>query len=84
MWLAVTRATEPSKDITFASVVSRDSIQIAFLVAVLNNLNVLSADVAGAYLNANTIEKVYTTAGKEFGLDKQGRSVLIVRALYGL
>jgi hypothetical protein len=76
--------TEPTKDITFASVVSRDSIRIAFLVAALNDLNILSADVAGAYLNANTIEKVYTTAGKEFGPDKAGRPVLIVRALYGL
>ncbi|MCK7490470.1 MAG: hypothetical protein MZW92_00710 [Comamonadaceae bacterium] len=76
--------TEPTKDITFASVVSRDSIRIAFLVAALNDLNILSADVAGAYLNANTIEKVYTTAGTEFGPDKAGRPVLIVRALYGL
>ena len=76
--------TEPTKDMTFASVVSRDSIRIAFLVAALNDLEVLSADVAGAYLNAKAKEKVYTTAGKEFGPDKQGRPVLITRALYGL
>ena len=30
--------TEPSKDVTFASVISRDSICIAFLVAALNDL----------------------------------------------
>jgi hypothetical protein len=71
-------------DCKFACVVSRDSIRIAFLVVALNDLNVLSADVAGAFLNANTIEKVYTTAGKEFGPEKEGRPVLIVRALYGL
>jgi hypothetical protein len=53
-------------------------------VAALNDLNILSANVAGAYLNANTIEKVYTTAGKEFGPEKAGRPVLIVCALYGL
>jgi hypothetical protein len=53
-------------------------------VAALNYLNILSVDVAGAYLNANTIEKVYTTAGTEFGHDKAGRPVLIARALYGL
>ena len=40
--------TEPSKDITFASVVSRDSIRVAFLVAALNDLEVLSADISGA------------------------------------
>jgi hypothetical protein len=64
--------------------VSRDSIRIAFTLAALNNLDVLSADLQGAYLNAPTKEKVYTTAGLEFGADKVGRPVLIVRALYGL
>ncbi|KAI2494242.1 Reverse transcriptase (RNA-dependent DNA polymerase) [Fragilaria crotonensis] len=76
--------TEPPKDITFASVVSRDSIRIAFLVAALNDLDVLSADISGAYLNANAAEKVYTIAGKEFGPEKEGRVVVITRALYGL
>ena len=76
--------TEPTKDITFASVVSRDSIRIAFTVAALNDLEVLSADVSGAYLSATAAEKVYTTAGSEFGPDKAGRPVLITRALYGL
>jgi hypothetical protein len=76
--------TEPSKDMTFASVVSRDSIRIAFTVAALNDLEVLSADISGAYLNAKPVEKVYTTAGKEFGPEKAGRPVLITRALYGL
>jgi hypothetical protein len=46
--------TEPTKDIMFATVVTRDSIQIAFLVAALNGLEVLSADIAGAYLNETT------------------------------
>ena len=76
--------TDPPKESTYSSVVSRDSIRIAFTVAALNDLDVLSADVQGAYLNAPTKEKVYTTAGLEFGADKVGRPVLIVRALYGL
>jgi Reverse transcriptase (RNA-dependent DNA polymerase) len=76
--------TEPMKDITFASVVSRDSIQIAFLVAALNDLEILSADISGAYLNVKAAEKVYTLAGKEFGLEKEGRVVVISHALYGL
>jgi Reverse transcriptase (RNA-dependent DNA polymerase) len=76
--------TEPTKDMMFASVVSRDSIQITFLVAALNDLEILSADVVRAYLNAKAKEKVYTTAGKEFGPDKEGWPVIITRALYGL
>ncbi|MGH7974027.1 MAG: reverse transcriptase domain-containing protein [bacterium] len=75
--------TDPPATITYSSVVSRDSVRIAFLIAALNDLDVLVADIGNAYLNASTIEKVYTTAGKEFG-SKAGYSVLIVRALYGL
>jgi hypothetical protein len=52
--------------------------------AALNDLDVLSADVQEACLNAQTKEKVYTIAGLEFGADKVGRPVLINRALYGL
>ena len=44
----------------------------------------MSADISGAYLNANAGEKVYFIAGKEFGPDKKGRVVVITRALYGL
>ena len=56
--------TEPSKDITFASVISRDSIRITFLVAALNDLEILSADISGAYLNVPCTEQVYTLAGR--------------------
>jgi phosphatidate phosphatase PAH1 len=62
--------------------VTQDSIRIAFLVAALNDLEVLSADVSGAYLNTDVMGKVYTTAGKEFGPEKVGRPVVITRAIY--
>jgi hypothetical protein len=54
-------------------------ICVTFLLAALNDLDVFSADVGNAYLNA-----VYTTAGPEFGAEIQGQYFLIVRALYGL
>jgi hypothetical protein len=54
-----------------------------FTIAALNDLDLLGADVQNAYINAPTKEKVYTTAGLEFGPDA-GRPVIIVRALYGL
>ena len=75
--------TDPPKDSTYASVVSRDSVRIAFTVAALNGLDVLCADVQNAYLNAPTTEKNWTEAGLEFG-SNAGRPALIVRALYGL
>jgi hypothetical protein len=72
---------EPTKDMTFASVVSRESVRLAFLVAVLNDLKVLCADISTAYLNANAGEKVYFIASKEFGPDKKDHAVVIMRAL---
>jgi len=48
------------------------------------DLDVLSADVQNAYLNAPTRERLYFIAGLEFGPAQRGRPVLIVRALYGL
>jgi hypothetical protein len=61
--------TDPPSAITYSSVVSRDSVRIAFLLAALNDVPILATDIGNAYLNANPREKVYTTAGPEFGSD---------------
>ena len=45
--------------ITYSRVVSRDSVCIAFLVATLNDLDVMSADIG-----------IWTVVGHEFGTDK--------------
>jgi hypothetical protein len=76
--------TDPPKDAVFSSVVTRDSVRIAFTVAALNDLDVLAGDVQNAYLNAPTKEKCWFIAGPEFGPDRCGKPVIIVRALYGL
>ena len=51
--------TEVPSEFTFASVVSRDSVWLALLYVAINDLDILSADVAAAYLNAPAREKVY-------------------------
>jgi len=76
--------TDPPSSITYSSVVSRDSVRIAFMLASLKGLSLCATDISNAYLNAEAREKVYTTAGPEFGAELEGRYVLIVRALYGL
>jgi len=76
--------TQPATQITYSSVVTRESIRIAFLVAALNDLEILSANIGNAYLQAPAIERVHTTAGPEFGPSRQGQTVIIVRAMYGL
>jgi hypothetical protein len=40
--------TDPPSCQTYASVVSRDSVRIAFLIAALNELDIMTADVQGA------------------------------------
>ncbi len=75
--------TDPPAIITYASVVSRESVCIALLIAALNDCEVLGADISNAYLTAPTTERVWTVLGPEWGADA-GRRAIIVRALYGL
>jgi hypothetical protein len=76
--------TDPDPTLSYSTVVTRDSVRIAFLLAALNEVEIKTIDIENAYLNAKAREKVYTTAGPEFRPDKQGRPVIIERALYGL
>ena len=64
---------------THASVVSRESVRIAFTLAALNGLDVFSADCEGACLNAQPREKLHTKCGPEFG-EFAGRWAIIIRA----
>jgi len=50
--------TDPPKDSVYSSVVTRESVRIMLLVAALNDLDILGADIQNAYLQAETKEKV--------------------------
>ena len=52
--------TEPPSTITYASVVSRESVRIALTVAALNDLEVKAGDIQNAYLTAPNAEKTWT------------------------
>ena len=75
--------TEAPKTLTYASVVSRESVRIVLTMAALNDLEVKAADIQNAYLTAPVSEKIWTRLGPEFGSDS-GKTAIIVRALYGL
>jgi hypothetical protein len=75
--------TDTPHAMTYASVVSRESVRIALTLTALNDLEVKMADTANAYLMAPITEKVWCILGPEFGEDA-GKKELIVRALYGL
>jgi hypothetical protein len=59
--------TRPPETLTYSSVVSRESLCIAFLVAALNDLDIMMFDVGNAYVYAKAREKPYVKAGIEFG-----------------
>lgn len=75
--------TEAPTELTYSSVVSRDSIRIALLIASLNDLQLLACDIQNAYLTADCRERIYVTAGPEFG-SEAGSTMVIKKALYGL
>ena len=75
--------TEAPATITYASVVSRETVRIALMLAALNDLQVKAGDVLNAYITAPCKEKVWTVLGPEFG-SEAGKGAIIVRALYGL
>lgn len=75
--------TETPASLTYSSVVSRESVRIAFFLGALNGLDVMSCDIGNAYLNAKCREKIWFKAGPECG-ESAGKVCKLVRALYGL
>ena len=76
---------EVAQNITYSSVISRESVHIGFLLAALNGLDILVADVSNVYLHAKPKEKVHVRVGPElFGPSYDGQTAVLVRALYGL
>jgi hypothetical protein len=75
--------TQAPATITYASVVSRETMRLALTFASLNDLEVKVGDALNAYITAPVMEKVWTIVGPKFGHDS-GKSAVIVRAFYRL
>jgi hypothetical protein len=75
--------TDTPHTMTYASVVSRESVRIALTLAALNDLDVKMDDIENAYLTSPITEKVWTVLGPEFG-DDDGKRALTMQALYGM
>ena len=56
--------------ITYASVVSFNTAQIALTIAALNDLEVKVADILSAYVTAPIQEKIWSILEPEFGEDQ--------------
>ena len=61
--------TKSPATITDASIVSRETVRIALMIATLIDLEVKSGNILNAYLQAPVTEKVLTTLDPEFGKD---------------
>jgi hypothetical protein len=59
--------TNAPTSITYLSVVLQESVKIAFLIAALNGLDIMSCDIGNTYLNAPCHEKIWFVAGPECG-----------------
>ena len=75
--------TEVPATITYASVVSHESVCMALTLTALNGLEVKTTDIKNAYLTAPVNEKIWCTLGPKFGSDA-GKPAIIVCSLYGL
>ena len=83
-YVAGVHATVAHPTLSYAIVVSRESVLIALTFAALNDLEVKTFDIQNGYLTAPFLDKIWTTLGSEFGPELAGKKVLVVRALYGL
>ena len=73
-----------SGDTSYSSVASLRSIRLVIFIAELNKLDIETADVGNAYLEARTNEKVCFVAGPSFArYNLEGHLLAIHRALYG-
>ena len=73
--------TNPDTSEVFSSVVSIENVRMLFLLADLNQLQIVAADISNSYLHAYTREKVRTTLKHS---KYQGKCMQINNAQYGL
>ena len=67
----------------YASVVSKDNVQILLILEDLNGLDLRCANVQNTYLNANPKEIVWFWSRQDFGVHKR-KSVIVIINFYGL
>ena len=72
-WVLDEHKTPDLVRLTYAGVVSCESIIIAFMYATLNGLSVCVADIMNAYLQALSSQKDYIICGPEFRIENVGK-----------
>ena len=83
IYVADGHKTDIPLESVYSGVVTLRGLRIVIFLAGLNGLDLWATDIGNACLEAETKEKVYIIAGKEFG-DLEGHILVIHKALYGL
>jgi len=68
---------------TYSSTISDLSVRLLLTVLIQNGLDMMVGDIGNAFPTAPCAEKIWSKAGPEFG-SKEGSTVILKRALYGL
>ena len=67
----------------YSSVVTRETVCIALTMALLHDLKVKAVNLLNAYVTAPNRKNLWTVLGSKFE-DNDGKSAIIVRAIYSL
>ena len=65
----------------YSSLVSIDGMQIAFMITVLNDIDVHAAKIGNIYLNASCQKNIWTVTSTEFVIN-EGITMIVIRDLY--
>jgi Reverse transcriptase (RNA-dependent DNA polymerase) len=76
--------TDNEKEDINSGVVPMDTVRIGFFVGELYGISCFACDIGNVFLYGKTNEKVYNTAGPEFGTALCGKNLIINKSLYGL
>ncbi len=60
---------------TYTSVVMHETVGIALMLAALNLLEVMAADIMNTYITAPCKEKIWTTPGSKLGKNKGKKAI---------
>ena len=76
--------TESPATASYSSVVTKESIRIAFLIAAQNDLESKCCNILKMYINAPCLEQIWTKAGREFGDADKGSWTVIAGIVWTL
>jgi hypothetical protein len=76
--------TVNDKEDIYSGAVCMVTLRIGVFLGELYGISCCACDIGNAFLYGKTKEKVYITAGPEFGANFHGKNLIIDKPLYGL